>query len=205
MSSNWRSTFVVAAIALAIPGTAVAAVATATADLHIRSGPGPQYPVIGTIQKDGSVELSGCLAGTNWCHVRQEDDLGWSYAPYLTVDRGEGPVVAAQGWQTLGVPPVTYQPPPGPAPAVAAPTGALIPPPAPLPPGPAVQPPPQVRDYVIGNPAPPALLEGEVVVGSGLPESVGLYPIPQYQYEYAYVNQVPVLVEPETRRVVYVY
>ena len=44
----------------------------------------------------------------------------------------------------------------------------------------------------------------EVVAGAGLPPAVGLRPIPDYEYEYAYVNGVPVLVDPATRRVVYV-
>ena len=51
----------------------------------------------------------------------------------------------------------------------------------------------------------PILLEGEVVVGAQLPDVVELRPVPEYEYHYAYVNGVPVLVEPGTRRVVHVY
>jgi len=66
-------------------------------------------------------------------------------------------------------------------------------------------PPPQVRDYVIANPAPPVYLNGEVVIGAGLPQTVGLTRVPEYDYDNAYVNQVPVLAQPSTRRIVYIY
>ena len=50
----------------------------------------------------------------------------------------------------------------------------------------------------------PVYLEGEVVVGAGLPETVQLRPVPDYEYNYVYVNGQPVLVEPQSRRIVYV-
>jgi hypothetical protein len=34
---------------------------------------------------------------------------------------------------------------------------------------------------------------------------VQLQTIPDYQYSYVYVNGLPVLVEPATRRIVYIY
>ena len=48
----------------------------------------------------------------------------------------------------------------------------------------------------------PVYLEGEVVVGATLPETVELREIPDYEYRYVYVNGVPVLVEAETRQIV---
>jgi hypothetical protein len=39
----------------------------------------------------------------------------------------------------------------------------------------------------------------------GLPENVVLTPVPDYDYQYAYINNVPVLVDPSTRRVQYLY
>jgi hypothetical protein len=41
----------------------------------------------------------------------------------------------------------------------------------------------------------PAHLEGEVVVGSTLPEGVNFVDVPDYEYRYVYVNGVPVLVD----------
>ena len=55
------------------------------------------------------------------------------------------------------------------------------------------------------NPVDPIYLEGEVVVGAGLPETVQLRPVPDYNYRYVYVNRQPVLVDPTSRRIVYVY
>jgi hypothetical protein len=68
----------------------------------------------------------------------------------------------------------------------------------------AIDPPDQVRTYITSNPVDPVYLEGEVVVGAGIPEAVQLREIPDYEYRYVYVNRQPVLVEPGSRRIVYV-
>jgi hypothetical protein len=57
----------------------------------------------------------------------------------------------------------------------------------------------------VANPVNQVYLNGEVVVGAGLPDDVTLTPVPDYQYQYAYVNGQQVLVEPQTRRVTYIY
>jgi hypothetical protein len=62
----------------------------------------------------------------------------------------------------------------------------------------------EVRTYVTTNQIDPVYLEGEVVVGASLPETVELREIPDYEYRYVYVNGQPVLVEPSSRRIVYV-
>jgi hypothetical protein len=67
-----------------------------------------------------------------------------------------------------------------------------------------IDPPDQVRTYVTSNQADPVYLEGEVVVGATLPETVALREIPDYEYRYVYVNGQPVLVEPSSRQIVYV-
>jgi hypothetical protein len=71
--------------------------------------------------------------------------------------------------------------------------------------GAVVTPPDEVRTYVVENRTDPVYLEGEVVVGAGLPETVELVEVPDYEYRYRYVNGQPVLVDPATRRIVYVY
>ena len=50
----------------------------------------------------------------------------------------------------------------------------------------------------------PVYLQDNVVVGSSLPDTVELREIPDYDYRYVYVNDRPMLVEPGSRRVVYV-
>ena len=70
--------------------------------------------------------------------------------------------------------------------------------------GTAVDPPKTVRTYVVEQPVVPVTLQGDVVVGAGLPDTVQLYEVPDYKYSYAYINGQRVLVDPDTRRIVYV-
>ena len=71
--------------------------------------------------------------------------------------------------------------------------------------GAAAEPPPEVRTYVLENRRPSIRVEREVAVGQQLPPSVELYQIPTTnEYEYSVVNDRRVLVEPRTRKVVYI-
>ncbi|WP_327787154.1 DUF1236 domain-containing protein [Rhabdonatronobacter sediminivivens] len=54
------------------------------------------------------------------------------------------------------------------------------------------------------NPVDPIFLDGEVVVGAGIPETVALAEVPESEYYYSYVNGVRVLVERDQRRIVYI-
>jgi hypothetical protein len=70
--------------------------------------------------------------------------------------------------------------------------------------GTTVSPPPApVRTYVVQNPRTSVTYEGEVVVGKPIPQTVTLYPVPDYEvYEYAVVNGRTVIVDPKTRVIV---
>jgi uncharacterized protein YraI len=205
---NIRSTLsiavLVAASVTAMPALA-AVTATATTPLNVRSGPGPQYPVVGVIRDNGQAVVTGCIQGSRWCQVSFNGSTGWAYSKYLAMNQGGQTVVIAQ--EPSVVPVVPYE-----APATAVETVGSAPAPiagtlvetdaAPI----AVAPPPEtVSTYVEAHPVQPVYLNGEVVVGAGLPQTVALAPVPNYQYDYAYVNRVPVLVEPQSRRIVYVY
>ncbi|WP_205520792.1 DUF1236 domain-containing protein [Propylenella binzhouense] len=63
-------------------------------------------------------------------------------------------------------------------------------------------PPPEVRQYVVEQPADTVEIQGTVAVGEALPDTVVLKPVPNYQYQYAVVNNKRVLVDPGTRKVV---
>lgn len=67
-----------------------------------------------------------------------------------------------------------------------------------------IDPPETVRTYVSANPLDPVYLEGEVIIGAGIPANVVLKAIPDYEYNYVYINGQPVLVDPGTRQIVYV-
>lgn len=69
---------------------------------------------------------------------------------------------------------------------------------------PIARPPVEVGTYVTTHRLDPVYLDGEVVTGATLPDTVELREIPDYDYRYVYVNNQPALVDPGTRRIVYV-
>jgi uncharacterized protein YraI len=211
-----------AAALFALSGAAFAqSSAVATTDLNVRAGPGPQYPVVGLIPSGEGATINGCIQGSKWCQVTTSTGQGWAYSDYLTGDFGGQTVVLTER-PADAVPVVTHEQPQGGGGAVAgaatgAVAGALIGGPV----GAAIggvagaavggtaegvvaPPPDTVTTYVRSNPVDPVYLDGEVVVGAALPESVTLAEVPDYEYRYVYLNGQPVLVEPQTRRIVYV-
>ena len=198
------------AAAFGLAGAASAQVAaTATTDLNMRAGPGPNYEVVDVIDGNDAVTVVGCLPGSAWCRVQYQGQEAWAYGDYLTASVENAPVIVTQRREI--VPEAQWDPVTatgavagevvgsiigGTVGAVAGAVGGAI--------EGFTAPPPPVRTYVYENRVEPVYLEGEVVAGAGLPPAVRLQPIPDYEYEYAYVNGVPVLVEPDTRRVVYI-
>ena len=171
------------------------AMAVATTPLNIRSGPGPEYPVTGAIPTNGQAAVLGCIEGSLWCQISYNGASGWAYSQYMT------------GASVRALPPVAYTAPPATTgTTIVRPTysGDFIAPVGTAPPM-SIAPPPTVQTYIVQNPRPQVYLNGEVVEGAGLPPDVALAPVPNSEYEYAYVNGVPVLVEPSTRRVRYIY
>jgi uncharacterized protein YraI len=208
---------------LALSGAAFAQTAvTATTDLNVRAGPGPQYPVVGVLGASQSTTLNGCMQNSKWCSVAMQAGEGWVYSDYLTGDFGGTTVVLSQRPATSEVTVVEAPKGNGGAEgalvggATGAVAGAIIGGPvgaavggvagvaAGGTAGAAAEPSPEVRTYVTSHQLDPVYLDGEVVVGSGLPETVQLQEIPDYEYRYVYVNGQPVLVDPGTRRIVYI-
>ena len=176
---------------LAMTGAAFAQSAVvATTDLNVRAGPGPQHQVLGVLGAGQSVDLDGCLQSRKWCVVAFDGGQGWVYSDYLTGDFGGTQVVVTERPADSGVRIVE-------APTVIdrGTTSSVTT---------VIDPPERVRTYVTSNQIEPIYLDGEVAVGTGLPETVTLREIPDYEYRYSYVNGEPVLVEPSSRRIVYV-
>lgn len=188
--------------ALALLSTAALAdtPVSAVTDLNVRAGPGPQYPVTGVLMAGQAATLRGCLENSKWCAIDDAGGQGWVYSDYVTAEFGSRHVV------------VTQLPPDADIAIVAPPadidrypsggyTAAIVPgdPVAPI-----DEPPPSVRTYIGEHTLEPVYLEGEVVTGSVLPEDVVLGEIPDYDYRYVYVNGQPALIDPQTRRIVYV-
>ena len=184
---------------LAMSGAALADTpVSAVADLNVRAGPGPQYPVIGVLAAGQSATLTGCIENSKWCTIAEAGGKGWVYSDYVTAEFGSSRVV------------VTRRPADADIQVVAPPTddlysdsytGAIVT-------GdrldPIARPPAEVGTYVTTHRVDPVYLDGEVVTGATLPDTVELREIPDYNYRYVYVNNQPALVDPGTRRIVYV-
>lgn len=211
--------------ALLVSSVAMAQTAvTASTDLNVRSGPGPQYPVVGVINADGQATLNGCMEASKWCQVSYNGVDGWAYSDYLMGANAGVDVVVSQRPAEMNVPVATYDSSRDQAAtaggvagaATGAIAGAIIGGPVGAAvggiagaaggsiTGSVITPPTEVRTYIEQNPADPVYLEGEVVVGASLPETVTVREIPDYEYRYVYVNGQPVIVEPETRRIVHI-
>ena len=215
-----------ALVSTALPQAALAQTtsATATAELNIRSGPGPHFPSVGFIAAGDSTVVNGCLEASKWCQVTYNGVTGWSYSDYLTADLSGDMIVLTERYADVGLSTVTFE---GDASAGAAGgavagtvggavAGALIGGPVGAAVGGAIgastgatagaiiDPPETARTYVTANPLDPVFLEGEVVIGAGVPDTVTLQAIPDYEYQYVYINGQPVLVDPASRQIVYV-
>lgn len=186
--------------------------ASAWTDLNLRAGPGVSYEILGVIPASQTVTVDGCLEESNWCRVAYGEMNGWASGDYLTA-MVEAPIYSNR--ERLAVETVTYERNPdatiggGVAGAIAGgvlggPVGALIGAGVGMGIGTAAAPEDRVTTYVVENPVEPVYLDGEVVVGAGIPETVTLAEVPESEYYYAYINGNRVLVEREQRRVVYI-
>ncbi|WP_075222440.1 DUF1236 domain-containing protein [Acuticoccus yangtzensis] len=204
-----------------IPAAAFAQSAgSVTTDLNMRAGPGSNYAVIDTIPAGSSVAIDGCVADTTWCQVEYAGKTGYSFAQYLTVAADTGDTVVVTERRGL-LPEIAAETVDAIGNTAGAVTGALI--------GGTVgvvsggvgglaegveqgavrgSDTFHVADstvvYVTEHPVEPVYLDGEVMVGVGVPADVVLYEVPDSPYRYVNINGTPVLVEPENRHVVYV-
>jgi len=188
---------------LAMSGAALAETpVSAVTDLNVRAGPGPQYPVIGVIAAGQSATLTGCIEGSKWCTIAEAGGKAWVYSDYVTADFGGSRVIVTRRPADAGI-------------AVVAPpaddvygndnyTGAIVSDDDAGTIESIGRPPAEVGTYVTAHRVDPVYLDGEVVTGATLPDTVELREIPDYRYRYVYVNNQPALVDPGTRRIVYV-
>jgi uncharacterized protein YraI len=196
---------------------------SAVTDLNVRAGPGPQYPVIGVLAAGQQATLNGCLENSKWCTIAEAQGQGWVYSDYVAADFGGSQVMLTERPADSGV--AIVSPPAdiggGDAGAFAggatgAIAGAIVGGPVGAAVGGAagtiaggatgtvIDPPEAVQHYVVTHQEAPVYLDGEVVTGATLPDTVVLREVPDYQYRYVNVNGQPVLVEPQSRQIVYV-
>ncbi len=189
--------------------------ATVWTDLNMRSGPGPMYSILGVIPANGAVTVQGCLADASWCTVTHEGVTGWAAGNYMTANIENAPIALAAGDERVVLKTVTYDTKDASTAGglatgaiagalIAGPVGAVVGGIVGAGAGAVVAPDPKVITYIQSNPVEQVYLNGEVVVGAGIPETVMLAPVPESEYSYAYVNGVPVLVETKKRTVTYI-
>lgn len=190
--------------------------ATAWTDLNLRAGPGPTYEIVSVIPADGVVSVSGCLDAASWCQVSYDGVDGWASGDYLTAMIEEAPAPIYVNREQIAIGTVTYEDTTDESVAAGGAAGMVIGALIAGPVGAAVgalvgggagaiaDPGPEVSGYVLSNPVETVYLDGEVVVGAGIPEGVTLLEVPESEYTYAYINGVPVIVEPTDRRVIYI-
>tara|TARA_R110002049_G_scaffold44333_3_gene129856 strand:+ start:96187 stop:96867 length:681 start_codon:yes stop_codon:yes gene_type:complete len=210
------------ALGVAAPVYAQSAEAYAATDLNIRMGPGPQYEVVGVIPGGKAAVVEGCLDGASWCQVKFGDTMGWAYSDYLAVEVDKQAVALTTRPATVEVETVTYADPEGTASnqkagatagatlgaltayAVGGPIGGIIA-------GgiiggaagsAAAEPAEETVTYVKSNPVETVYLDGEVVVGAGVPTEIVTYEVPQTEYRYLNVNGQTVLVDAKTNVIV---
>jgi uncharacterized protein YraI len=203
-----RSLLAMTAAGLLAAAPALAQVsATAATDLNLRAGPAGDQQILAVIPANGAVTVDGCLEAANWCQVNFEGTTGWAYGEYLNATAADqSQVVVIEGRDVLSVPTVAFETAEvdggaeeiGGAATGAALAAALIGGPAAIAAGAALgaslaDDDPAVT-YVRANPVEPVYLDGEVVVGAGIPEGVEILPVPDTEFSYAYVNGVPVIV-----------
>jgi uncharacterized protein YraI len=190
--SAFAATTILASSSLAFADVSV----TASTDLNVRAGPGPNYEIIGVIPANDMAIVTGCVEATRWCSVSLGTVEGWAFSDYLVADASGAAVVMSDSYVELGVPMVAYEGAVAVDPvigALAAPVivagdvaGTAI-----------VDLPPIVHSHIASHPVDNVYLDGEVVVGAAVPDMVELYPIPDYPYRYVYINDMPVLVNDE--------
>lgn len=206
---NRRLLAATAFAAFAVPAAALALPATVLTDVALRTGPGPAYPIIGTIDRQAIVEVEGCVDAATWCQVSWNGRTGWTYASYLAHEMQGRVVVLPDARTQVQVPTIVYREQRAGTVAHNAPVIVGDPIVGPslgtLKVGTVIQPPPQVQTYVTTHRIEPVYLNGEVVVGAILPQSVTVHEVPQYQYRNTVVNGQTVLVEPGTNRIVHIY
>jgi hypothetical protein len=155
--------------------------------------------------------VGGCAETARWCKVSHDGTDGWAYGDYLSTPINEAPAplyenrveanvtrievqdtraASATGGGTMGA--LVGGVLGGPVGLIA---GAAIGAGA----GAATDPGPQVVSYVSENPVETVYVQGEVVTGAQIPDTVTLYPVPESELRYVYLNNVPVVVDADRR------
>lgn len=212
----------VTALVAATPAFAQSSDVVAVTDLNIRMGPGVQFDVVGVIPSGETAMVEGCLDEQSWCRVAFDDTTGWSFSDYLVVDMNEQAVALTTRPEVIEINTVTYEDTEGTAEnqaegaAIGATLGALT---AYAFGGPiggiiaggmlgtvagaeAAEIDENTIVYVTENAVETVYLDGEVVVGAGVPSTITTYDVPDTTYSYLSINGQLVILDAETNQIV---
>ena len=64
---------------------------------------------------------------------------------------------------------------------------------------------PETRTYIMENRTESVVLDSDLAVGTVVPETATIQTVPNSNVQYVYVNDRPVVVNPESREIVYIY
>ena len=94
-----------AAACLSAPVDAQAQARTAVTveRVHLRSGPGRQYPSVRVLPAGLEVQVQGCLSGFTWCDVIADADRGWVHGQRLQFDVDGRTLRAPEAGTLLGL------------------------------------------------------------------------------------------------------
>lgn len=105
---KWRTFLAVVVLAICVPAAAMAARGYATAEVHLRAGPGTGYPVVATIPDGAHLNIHGCLNDDAWCDVSFSGARGWVEADYLNYFHNGQYVYLPDNFDVVGVPVVSF-------------------------------------------------------------------------------------------------
>ncbi|MBI1219427.1 MAG: DUF1236 domain-containing protein [Rhodobacteraceae bacterium] len=216
MRMNSLAALSATAMLMAPAAFAQTAQATIVTNGPLLQGPGTQYTIIGQPPVNSPVMVQGCLASNDWCEVEMNGQTGWMSAADLGVTTGSGQVLLSQPNSETSVSTLTYDQRKvnhhaaggalaGAAvgAAVGGPVGAAVGAVVGAAGGAATTAPDRkVTTYVTQNPVAPVTVPGNVAVGTVVPNSVTLTPVPDSRYSYMYLDGQPVVVENQSRTVV---
>ena len=64
---------------------------------------------------------------------------------------------------------------------------------------------PETRTSILEHRTESVVLDSDLAVGTVVPETAPIQTVPNSNVQYVYINDRPVVVEPETRKVIYIY
>lgn len=97
-----------ASLSLALPALAHAEDAFVTANVNMRAGPDPGYPLIDQLEAGTEVDVQGCTEGYEWCDVIAYDNRGWVAGNYINYEYEDQPVLLPSYGARIGVPIIVF-------------------------------------------------------------------------------------------------